>query len=114
MFLKELKDLNILFLTEMFYSRKIPDSFYIIPGYALFRKDRFGKFKKGSGVLAFATNLIIVKRRSDFKVSDIEPLWLKVCPHKSNHSLFVGGIFGPPSNKVKDDKKLVKNIKMYN
>ena len=81
---------------------------------ALFRKDRFGKFKKGSGVLAFATNLIIVKRRSDLKVSDIESLWLKVCPHKSNHSLFVGGIFGPPSNKVKDDKKLAKNIKMYN
>lgn len=79
-----------------------------------FEKTGLVNLKKGSGVLAFATNLIIVKRRSDFKVSDVESLWLKVCPHKSNHSLFVGGIFGPPSNKVKDDKKLAKNIKMYN
>ena len=36
MFLKELKDLDILFLAEMFCSSKITDSFYNIPGYALF------------------------------------------------------------------------------
>lgn len=36
MFLKELKDLDILFLAKMFCSSKITDSFYNIPGYALF------------------------------------------------------------------------------
>ena len=36
MFLKELKDLDILFRAEMFCSSKITYSFYNIPGYALF------------------------------------------------------------------------------
>ena len=37
MFLKELKDLDILFRAEMFCSSKITYSFYNIPGYALLR-----------------------------------------------------------------------------
>ena len=68
MFLKELKDLDILFLAEMFCSSKITDSFYNIPGYALFY--RVGK--KGHGILAFIANSTFVKKRSNFQVSDIE------------------------------------------
>ena len=108
MLLKDFKDLDILFLTETFCSSKIPDSFYNIPGYELFRKDRLGK--KGGGILAFVNNSVIVERRSDLEAGEIESLWLEVCPHKSKRSLFIGGIYRPPSYKIEDDKKLGKNI----
>lgn len=63
MFFKELKDPGVLFLTDTFCSSKIPDSFYNIPGYLLFRKDRLGK--KGGRILAFVNDSIVVKRRPE-------------------------------------------------
>ena len=37
-------------------------------------------------------------------------LWLEVCPYKSSRSLFIGGVYRPPSFTVADDKRLGKNI----
>lgn len=40
MFSKEFKDFDVVYLTETSCTSKIPDLFYYIPGYALYRKDR--------------------------------------------------------------------------
>jgi hypothetical protein len=44
------------------------------------------------------------------EANDLEALWLEVCPYNSKRSLFIAGIYRPPSYKVDEDKKLGKNI----
>ena len=44
-------DMDVLILSETFCSKDVPDSFYGIPGYEIFRKDRFGK--TGGGIMAY-------------------------------------------------------------
>ena len=53
-----------------------------------------------------------VKRRSDLEDSELEVIWLEVCPFKSHISLFVSGIYRPPSFTKEDDVKLEKDIEM--
>ena len=108
MFLKPNNNLDILILTETFCSSKVPDSFYYTPGYQIYRRDRSGK--TGGGILAFVNNSITAERRIDYEETDVESLWLEICPHKSRRSLLIAGVYRPPSYKVADDSKLGKNI----
>ena len=107
MFSKELKDFDVVYLTETFCTSKIPDLFYYIPGYALYRKDRLRR--KGGGILAFV-NMVVAKRRPDLEADGIESLWLEVCPYKCKRSLFIGGTYRPPSYQSADERRLAKNI----
>ena len=102
MLLKPNNNLDILILTETFCFSKVPDSLYHAPGYQVHRKDRLGK--TGGGVLAFVKDSIQVKRRTDLEVTELEALWLEVCP------LLIAGVYRSPSYKVADDRKLGKNI----
>ena len=54
--------------------------------------------------------MVVAKRRPDLEADGIESLWLEVCPYKSKRSLFIGGIYLPPSYKSADDERLAKNI----
>ena len=65
-----------------------------------------------NGQVIFITSCDIfqAKRREDLEAEDLEILWLEVCPYKSSHSLFIGGVYRPPSFRVADDKRLGKNI----
>ena len=60
--------------------------------------------------MAFVHKDLEVKRRIDMEDDDLEALWLEVNPHKSNRSLFVAGVYRPPSSNVDMDKKLGRNI----
>lgn len=81
---------------------------YNTDGYQLHRKDRMGK--SGGGILVYVKNSLQTKRREDLEADDLEILWLEVCPYKSSRSLFIGGVYRPPSFRVADDKRLGENI----
>ena len=58
-----------------------------------------------------------VERRIDMEDNGIEVLWPEVNPHKSNRSLFVAGVYRPPSANIDMDKKHgsnIENAKLYN
>jgi hypothetical protein len=108
MFAKTEAHVDILIITETFCPSKVPDSFYAIPDYNNYRKDRI--VKVGGGILAYVKNSLNAKHRVDLEASDLEALWLEVCPSNSKRSFFIAGIYRPPSYKVGEDKKLGKNI----
>lgn len=101
-------DMDVLILSETFCSKDVPDSFYGISGYVIFRKDRFGKI--GGGIMAYVKESLQVKRRNDLETENVETLWLELCPYKSKRPLLIAGVYRPPSNKVADDVELGKNI----
>ena len=61
-------------------------------------------------VFSTSCDIFQAKRREDLEAEDLEILWLEVCPYRSSHSLFIGGVYRPPSFRVADDKRLGKNI----
>lgn len=54
------------------------------------------------------------KIRSDLMASEIEVLWIELCPVKSNCSLFISSFYRPPSSLTQDYASIAKNIeKVY-
>ena len=100
--------LDVLILTETFGSSKIPDSYYMIPGYTLHRKDRIGK--KGGGIFAYVNEKVMALRRRDLELDDLETLWLQICPHKSKRPILISGVYRPPSANKDYNESLGKNI----
>lgn len=103
-----LPQLDILFLNETFLKPVIPSTFYTVPGFSTFRRDR--KTKCGGGVLAFINNSLCSKRRIDLENEDLEIVWFEVCPFKSKRSVIIGSIYRPPSYLKDNDAKLEANI----
>ena len=68
------------------------------------------KFGARSRILEFVKSSIQIKHQTDLELTDLEALWLEVCPHKSNRPLLIAGVYRPASYKVVDDRKLGKNI----
>ena len=101
--------LDILILSETFCTQKVPDSFYNTVGYQRQRKNRMGK--SGGGILVYVNNSLQAKRREDLEADELEILWLEVCPYKSSRSLFIGGVYTPPSCRVADD---IENVHLLN
>ncbi|PFX16295.1 putative RNA-directed DNA polymerase from transposon BS [Stylophora pistillata] len=99
---------DVLFLKETFLKANIPDSLYTVPGFTLYRCDRLPR--RGSGVLAFVSHDLRVKRRTDLENTVLEIIWLEVIPFKSNRSHFISGIYRPPSHLLADDIRLEANI----
>lgn len=88
-------------LTETFCDENIPDCFYSVPGYHVYRKDRIGK--TDGGLLVYIKESLQAKRRVDLEENDLEEN--EMCPYKSKRPLFVGVIYRPPST-VANNKKL--------
>ena len=99
---------DVLLLNETFLKPDILDSFYSIPGFTIFRRDR--QTKNGGGVLAFVTDELSVSRRKDLEDLNLEILWLEVAPFKSKRSLLLAGVYRPPSSTKADDIALENNI----
>ena len=75
--------------------------------------ESFGKTLNVDGLTSGDSEIEIapqVKRQEDREADDLEILWLEVCPYKSSRSLFIGGVYRPPSFRVADEKRLGKNI----
>ena len=115
---KELFGLDILILSQTFCTKKIPVTFYSIPDYEVYRKDRIGK--SGGGLCVYVKNSIQTKRRTDLETDDAEIIWLETddaeiiwletCPYKSKRPLFIWGIYRPPSSTAGSDKSIGENI----
>ena len=54
---------DLLFINETFLNPNIIDSFYVVPGFYIYRRDR--PLKSGGGVMAFVNEELNVKRRID-------------------------------------------------
>ena len=93
--------IDVLILTETFCSSKVPDSFYKIEGYDLYRKDRL--HKKGGGILAFVNEHLHAKLCEELMTNNTEVLWIEVFPFKSKRSLLVAGVYRPPSSNCSDN-----------
>ena len=100
--------LDIFILTETFCTSKVPDKYYDIKGYNLYKKDRLDK--KGGGILVYANENVKTKRRTDLEAEHIEVLWLEVYPHKSKRPILMSGFYRPPSANKEYNINLEKNI----
>ena len=99
---------DLLILTETFCNSKRPDSFYQVHGYDLFRKDRVRK--KGGGIITYVNNKLHAITRPDLMTTEIEMLWIEICPFKSKRSMLIAGVYRPPSSTSQDDANIAKNI----
>ena len=104
----EKPQVDVLWLNETFLKPDIPDSFYSIPGFTIFRRDR--QTKNGGGILAFVSDELSVTRRDDLEDSNLEILWLEVAPFKSKRSLLLAGVYRPPSSTKADNSAFENNI----
>ena len=61
-----------------------------LPGYQpVFRKDRAQGREPFGGVLAWVSNNVGCKRRTDFELDDIEAMWLEICTYNKKNFLCV-------------------------
>ncbi len=91
--LHELKSgIQLLTLSETWIKPETPDKEYEIPGYMLVRKDSEANC---GGVAVYARNDLVVSRREDLEISDVEGLWLEIAMPKSR-SFLVGAFYNPP------------------
>ena len=86
----------------------MPDSPYAVNGFSIFRRERL--LKDGGGIMAFVSNDLMVKRRTDLESHDVEAIWLEVYPFKSKSSIILGSVYRPPSSKQANDTNIEANI----
>ena len=65
--------LDVLILTETFSNENIPDSYYKIPEYVMYRKDRKGKV--GGGIIMYVNKTVEAKRRMDLESNDTKSIY---------------------------------------
>ena len=102
------KNLDILVITETFFSNTTPEELYTISGFDLLRKDR--QTDNGGGIVAYINNELKFSHRTDLEELDLEVLWFEVCPFKSKRSLLMAGVYRSPSLKAEYDHRLADNL----
>ena len=102
------KNLDILVITETFFSNKTPKELYNIPGFDLLRKDR--QTGSGGGIIVYINKELKFSHRTDLEDFDLKVLWFEVCPFKSKGPLLMAGIYRSPSLKAEYDHRLDENI----
>ena len=102
------KNLEILVITETFFSNTTPEELYTIPGFDLLRKDR--QTGSGGGIVAHINNELKFSHRTDLEELDLEVLWFEVRPFKSKRSLLMAGVYRSPSLRAEYDHRLAENI----
>lgn len=102
------KKLDILVITETFFSNKTADELFNIPGFDLLRKDR--QNGSGGGIAIYTNNELTNIHRTDLEEPDLEVLCLQVCPFKSKRPLLMAGIYRSPNKNVEYDRRLSENI----
>ena len=88
---------DIITLSETWLSENEKSEKYAIPGYQeVFRKDRDQGRAHYGGVLAYVSNNISCKRRSDLENDNLELLWLEI--RQNDKKLLIGVIYNPPNS----------------
>ena len=93
----ELKDFDIICLTETWLDRRISDTDIELSGFKLpYRRDRQGD--NHGGICVYVKDSIFSKRRPDLEMPDIECVWIEVSTrHKK---LLLGTFYRPPSSSA--------------
>ena len=102
------KSLDIMVITETFFSSKTSEELYNIPGFDLLRKDR--QTGRGGGVAVYTNTELNIKRRTDQEEPDLEVLWQKSAPSNPKDHFLWRVCIAPPSVKADYDHKLAENI----
>ena len=61
--------------------------------------------------MIYVNHKLHAKSRPDLMTTEIEVLWLEVCPFNSKRSLLIAGVYRPPSSTSDVDASIAKNIK---
>ena len=61
----------------------------------------------------YVNNELNIKRRTDVKESDLEVLWLQVCPLKSKRNILMAAIYRPPNVMCKLIRNWPKTLNEY-
>ena len=80
-------------LSETWLTHEIADVELGIEGYTFYRRDR-GSKERGGGLGIYVRNDLLISRRFDLELSDIESLWVEV--HFPQSSGFLVGVFYQP------------------
>ena len=71
--------IDLVAITESWTTDKILDSELNIPGFSLYRRDRYSEtFRRGGGVLLYVNNLLNVVELLDVNKGNCEALWCKI------------------------------------
>ena len=89
----EMKDYDIIALTETFLDETIPDDDIYVHGYSKpYRNDRN---RHGGGVCIYVRSTLIVERVLECEFQNIECVWLKV--RVKGHAFYFGSVYRPPT-----------------
>ena len=84
-------------------SKEISDGEYDIPGYRLYRNNRYGN---NGGVAVLAREDLFVTRREDLEIDSVEALWLEIGVPKSR-SFLIGTFYRPDCTSSYYDKDFI-------
>ena len=88
----ELRNFNVICLTETWLGQNTPDENLKINGYKLYRRDR--QTDNHGGICVYIKENIYSQRRADLEIRNIECLWLEVKFH--NKKFLLGTFYRPP------------------
>ena len=100
----ELKNFDIICLTETWLNPNISDDCLTIDGFKLYRRDR--RSDSHGGICVYAKNNVYCRRRSDLELPDIECVWLEL---NSHHRKFLIGTFYRPPNSSAEILSLIED-----
>ena len=60
--------------------------------------------------MIYVNDKLQAKQRPDLMTTEIEMLWLEVCPFNSKYSLLIAGVYRPPSSTSDIDASITNNI----
>lgn len=94
----EFRDKDIICITESHLNETVDDNDLLIENFSnvIFRKDRY--LRPGGGIVIYHKDTIIMKRRTDLEVPDLELLWVEITV--SANKLLLGCIYRPPDSNV--------------
>ena len=93
---KDIKIIDVLCLTETFFSQKDAKSKFSMKGYKTERKDRHDKC--GGGILFYINKEHKYVRRNDLECEDLEVMWIEL-KVGNRRPLLISTVYRPPSAK---------------
>lgn len=90
----ELRNFDIIALSETWLDDRIPDEDLRMNGFNLFRRDRAGDHH--GGICVYIKESIYCRRRFDLELRDVENIWLEVSIY--NKRSLIGTFYRPPNS----------------
>lgn len=103
-------DVDIFAVSETWLNPQIPQSAVAIPGYGFpLRRDR-PLNQRGGGVALYCSEAIVVNRRMDLELDNIEILW---ADFKLKHESFLCAVcYRPPNNRSNEVEQFFRNFQV--